>query len=75
MRSIPIEQLDRLVGRNLRVLRIRARLSQSALGKAIGVTFQQIQKYERGANRISAVRLFLVAQTLRVSITAFFEEH
>lgn len=48
-------------------------LSQTAVGQAIGVTFQQIQKYERGANRISASKLHQLAQVLQVSPSHFFE--
>lgn len=68
-----IEQHEKLVGRNMRLWRIRANLSQSALGEAIGVSFQQVQKYERGKDRISAGRLAAVAEVLNVPVTAFFE--
>ena len=49
-------ELDRRVGERLRSRRLKMGLSQTALGIAAGVTFQQIQKYERGTNRISASR-------------------
>jgi transcriptional regulator with XRE-family HTH domain len=48
-------------------------ITQTALGKALGISFQQVQKYERGANRISASSLILMAQTLDVSVAAIFE--
>jgi transcriptional regulator with XRE-family HTH domain len=48
-------------------------VSQSALGEQIGVTFQQVQKYERGANRVSASKLALIAEALEVSVAYFFE--
>ena len=48
-------------------------VSQQALGAAIGIAFQQIQKYERGSNRISASKLFEIAKTLKVPIDLFFE--
>jgi transcriptional regulator with XRE-family HTH domain len=49
-------------------------MSQAQLGESMGITFQQVQKYESGANRISAARLFRLSQVVRVSITYFFEE-
>jgi transcriptional regulator with XRE-family HTH domain len=49
-------------------------VTQEHLAKAIGVSFQQVQKYERGLNRLSASRLFDVCQALGVSITYFFED-
>ncbi|MBJ7532940.1 helix-turn-helix transcriptional regulator [Rhodomicrobium vannielii ATCC 17100] len=67
-------RLDRLLGWNLRQFRIRAKLTQADLGEAIGVTCQQIQKYESGANRISAVRLFMASKVLQVPIEVFYEE-
>jgi transcriptional regulator with XRE-family HTH domain len=48
-------------------------MSQSALGEALDLTFQQIQKYERGANRIGASRLYAMAQVLGVPVSYFFE--
>jgi len=49
-------------------------MSQEKLGEAIGLTFQQVQKYERGANRIGASRLFDLARVLQVPVSYFFEE-
>ena len=49
-------------------------MSQTKLADAIGVTFQQIQKYEKGTNRISASRLLQIAQSLQVPISFFFED-
>ncbi len=49
-------------------------MSQEKLGEAIGLTFQQVQKYERGANRIGASRLFDLSRTLNVPLSFFFEE-
>ena len=48
-------------------------MSQTALAEALGLTFQQVQKYERGANRVSASKLFDMARTLGVSISYFFD--
>jgi transcriptional regulator with XRE-family HTH domain len=57
----------------MRVRRIEIGMSQEALGDQLGVTFQQVQKYERGANRISASRLFFLANALGVPIGFFYE--
>lgn len=65
--------VDVHVGRRLRLKRTILGLSQDAVGKEIGVTFQQIQKYERGINRMGASRLFDFAKTLGVPIQYFFE--
>jgi transcriptional regulator with XRE-family HTH domain len=61
------EDIDALVGRRVRELRLQLGLTQTQLADAIGVTFQQVQKYERGANRISASKLWLIADRLGVS--------
>lgn len=65
--------IDVHVGKVMRALRKSQGLSQEELAKALGLTFQQIQKYERGANRISASKMFAAAAFLKVSPTAFFE--
>jgi transcriptional regulator with XRE-family HTH domain len=64
--------VDVAVGRNLRLWRIARGLSQSQLAKQLGVTFQQVQKYEIGGNRMSTGRLVKAASILGVSIGAFF---
>ena len=64
---------DRHIGHRLRACRMMLRLNQSELGKAIGVTFQQLQKYEKGSNRVSASTLQKLAVTMEVPITYFFE--
>jgi transcriptional regulator with XRE-family HTH domain len=68
--------LDVHFGEKLRAQRLTMvpKLSQEDLGKAIGVTFQQIQKYERGTNRISAAQLVRVAAVLKVDIQYFFDD-
>lgn len=66
--------VDVHVGQRLRQRRTLLGLSQEKLGEAVGLTFQQIQKYERGANRIGASRLFQLGQVLDVSVAYFFEE-
>ena len=65
--------VDVHVGARLRVRRTLLGMSQTTLGEAIGVTFQQAQKYENGANRISASRLFALSRVLEVPVEYFFE--
>ncbi len=64
---------DVALGRRLRSLRVRRRLSQTALGEVLGVSFQQIQKYERGAHRIRVSQLGRLAEALGVSAAEFLE--
>jgi transcriptional regulator with XRE-family HTH domain len=65
--------VDIHVGMKLRSRRMMRGMSQEELGRAVGVTFQQIQKYERGDNRIGCSRLFEIASFLNVPIDSFFE--
>lgn len=67
--------LDVIIGSQLRLRRKMMGLSQSALAKRMGITFQQVQKYERGSNSMSAWRLFEVAQILQVSPMYFYAPH
>jgi len=64
---------DKYVGSRMRMRRLMLGMSQSTLGKALGITFQQIQKYEKGTNRISASRLQQICHTLQVPVAFFFE--
>ncbi len=66
--------IDVYVGNRMRQRRSLLGMSQAALGKAVGLTFQQVQKYERGANRLGASRLFEFATVLDVPVTYFFDE-
>ncbi len=66
--------VDRVIGRRIRLRRRELGLSQTELARELGVTFQQVQKYENGSNRIAAVRLFGIARALCVSILTFFPE-
>lgn len=66
-------QIDRNVSHRLRARRKELNLSQEAVAARLGVTFQQVQKYERGVNRISAGRLFQLAQVLETTIPYFYE--
>ncbi|MEK9671776.1 MAG: helix-turn-helix transcriptional regulator [Rhodospirillaceae bacterium] len=65
--------VDIHVGSRVREQRKRKGLNQGELGDSLGLTFQQIQKYERGANRIGASRLFQLGQILGVPVTYFFD--
>lgn len=65
--------IDIHVGVRLRHARAQAGASQETLATAVGITFQQLQKYERGSNRISASRLFNLAQALRIGVEFFFD--
>lgn len=65
--------VDRHVGRRVCEKRIALGYNQSDLGRALGLTFQQIQKYEKGANRISASKLWDIARFFKVDIGYFFE--
>ena len=64
---------DRHVGARVRTRRLMLGMSQEGLGNRLGLTFQQVQKYEKGANRISASRLQEVARILQVPVSFFFE--
>lgn len=68
-----IEPVDKLVGQNIRIFRTAKGISQTELGEAVGVTFQQIQKYEKGANRVGSSRLAKIAKVLEVPISRFFD--
>jgi transcriptional regulator with XRE-family HTH domain len=66
--------IDGHVGARIRVRRMIIGMSQEQLGASIGVAFQQVQKYERGVNRVSASRLYALALALGVSVSFFFDE-
>ena len=65
--------VDKHVGSRMRTRRLLAGMSQEKLGDALGITFQQIQKYEKGTNRISASRLQQVSRVLGVPVEYFYE--
>lgn len=76
--TVSVEQkvpnpIDIQVGARLRLRRMLVGLSQERLGERIGLTFQQIQKYEKGTNRISASRMHQIADVLEVPVSYFFE--
>ena len=68
------DPVDTHVGARLRLRRTLMGMSQTELAKAVGLTFQQVQKYESGANRISASRLYHIAEALDVPVSFFFDD-
>ena len=73
MSKSPLPQ-DTLVGRRIRARRQQLGLSQKALAEALGISYQQVQKYENGASRIGAGRLQQLAEILNVPVSVFFDE-
>lgn len=69
------EPVDIEVGKHIRVLRHKLGLTQQQLASQVGVTFQQLQKYEKGSNRVSASRLTDIAKVLGVEVSYFFNQH
>lgn len=67
------DPIDVYVGDRIRTRRKMLNIAQRELGEELGVTFQQIQKYERGANRIGSARLYRMANYLDVAVSYFFE--
>src|SRR5205807_10013477 len=65
--------VDKHVGSRVRLRRMMLSMSQEKLGDALGLTFQQVQKYEKGANRIGASRLQQISHSLQVPVSFFFE--
>ena len=68
------DPVDLHVGKRLKARRVGMRISQSDIGKKLNVTFQQIQKYENGTNRVGASNLFRLADALEVPVSYFFED-
>jgi transcriptional regulator with XRE-family HTH domain len=66
--------IDVHVGSRIRMRRQLVSMSQEKLGELLGITFQQVQKYEKGSNRISASRLYYTAKILGVPVQSFFED-
>ena len=65
--------IDKHVGSRVRMRRMMLSMSQEKLGDALGLTFQQVQKYEKGTNRIGASRLQQISQILQVPVSFFFD--
>jgi transcriptional regulator with XRE-family HTH domain len=74
MRAKAGNPIDKSVGARIRMQRMVRGLSQTDLGNAVGVTFQQIQKYEKGSNRVGASRLQQIANVLKVAPDFFFDK-
>ncbi len=73
MASKTPDPIDKYVGSRIRMRRIMLGMSQEKLGDALGLTFQQIQKYEKGTNRVGASRLQQIADVLQVHVSFMFE--
>jgi transcriptional regulator with XRE-family HTH domain len=73
MTKKPLNLIDKHVGSRVRMRRMMLGMSQEKLGDALSLTFQQVQKYEKGANRISASRLQHISHILQVPVPFFFE--
>ncbi len=67
------DRIDVEIGARMKQARVAAGLSQTELGTHLGISFQQVQKYEKGVNRVSGGRLYRVARVLGVKITYFFD--
>lgn len=67
------DEIDTLIGQRIRMARLTANLSQENLGEALGITFQQIQKYEKGVNRVGSGRMVKIAEVLKRPIAWFSE--
>jgi transcriptional regulator with XRE-family HTH domain len=72
--SLSASEIDRVVGQRMRQRRESLGISQGRLGRHLGLTFSQIQKYEKGANRIGAGRLYQISKYLSVKPSYFFED-
>jgi transcriptional regulator with XRE-family HTH domain len=66
--------IDGEIGLRIKMRRLALKMSQERLGELVGVTFQQVQKYEKGTNRVTAARLLDVAKALGAPVTSFFGE-
>jgi transcriptional regulator with XRE-family HTH domain len=66
--------VDRHVGNRVRMRRLLLGMSQERLGELLGITFQQVQKYEKGSNRVSASRLHQISRVLGVPVQYFYDE-
>lgn len=72
-RSYPEREIDEHIGSRIRMRRNETQVSQADLAEMIGLTFQQVQKYEKGANRIGGSRMLQIARALGVRVSYFFE--
>src|SRR5215471_17098116 len=67
------DSVDQMVGRNIRIYRLEKALTQTELADELGLTFQQVLKYEKGTNRVGSGRLLKIATFLGISVTALFK--
>jgi transcriptional regulator with XRE-family HTH domain len=67
------DPVDKHVGGRVRMYRLKANMSQQVLGTQLGLTFQQVQKYEKGTNRIGASRLHQISEILNIPVASLFE--
>lgn len=74
MPRVPCSHIDRHLGERIRLRRIELGISRVTLGEAIGISPQQVQKYERGSNRIAAALLYEIACVLQMPITYFYDD-
>jgi transcriptional regulator with XRE-family HTH domain len=67
------QKIDKVIGRNIRIHRLARKMSQTELGDQLGVSFQQVQKYENGTNRVGSGRLYQIAAIVGVHVSTFFK--
>jgi transcriptional regulator with XRE-family HTH domain len=67
------QKIDKVIGRNIRIHRLAKRMSQTELGDHLGVSFQQVQKYENGTNRVGSGRLYQIAAIVGVHVSTLFK--
>ncbi len=67
------QKIDKIIGRNIRLHRLARKMSQTELGNQLGVSFQQVQKYENGINRVGSGRLYQIAGILGPHVSVFFK--
>ena len=67
------QKIDKIIGRNVRIHRLAKKMSQTELGDQLGVSFQQVQKYENGANRVGSGRLYQIAAILGLHVSTLFK--
>ena len=68
-----MDEINKIIGKNLHAFRLGAGMSQSELGRRIGITFQQVQKYEKGQSKVSAALLYKLCGIFRVQLDDFFD--
>ena len=67
------QKIDKIIGRNIRIHRLAKKMSQTELGDQLGVSFQQVQKYENGTNRVGSGRLYQIAAVLGLHVSTLFK--